>query len=130
MEIFELAAALGQKLKEDERIARLDAARAAYEADETIMTLSTEYMVQQQAMQMESMKEEGERDEALIESITSRIEELYTALTEAPAYKAFEEAQNEVNDLMARVNDTINAQLMDGEPDGCTHDCSTCGGCH
>ena len=130
MEIFELAAALGQKLKEDERIARLDAARAAYEADETIMTLSTEYMVQQQAMQMESMKEEGERDEALIESITTRIEELYTALTEAPAYKAFEEAQNEVNELMARVNDTINAQLMDGEPDGCTHDCSTCGGCH
>ena len=130
MEIFELAAALGQKLKEDERIARLDAARAAYEADETIMTLSTEYMVQQQAMQMESMKEEGERDEALIETITARIEELYTALTEAPAYKAFEEAQNEVNELMARVNDTINAQLMDGEPDGCTHDCSTCGGCH
>ena len=130
MEIFELAAALGQKLKEDERLTRLDAARAAYEADETIMSLSTEYMVQQQAMQMESMKEEGERDDAMIETITARIEELYTALTETPAYKAFEEAQNEVNELMARVNDTINAQLMDGQPDGCTHDCSTCGGCH
>ena len=129
MEIFELAAALGQKLKEDERLTRLDAARAAYEADETIMSLSTEYMVQQQAMQMESMKEEGERDDAMIETITARIEELYTALTETPAYKAFEEAQNEVNELMARVNDTINAQLMDGQPDGCTHDCSTCGGC-
>ena len=130
MEIFELAAALGRKLKEDERLARLDAARAAYEADETIMTLSTEYMVQQQAMQQESMKEEGERDESLIESISARIEELYTQLTETPAYQEFENAQNEVNDLMARVNDTINAQIMEGQPEGCTHDCSTCGGCH
>ena len=130
MEIFELAAALGKKLKEDERLARLEAARAAYEADETIMTLSTEYMVQQQAMQQEAMKEEGERDEALIASISARIEELYTELTETAAYKEFEAAQNEVNDLMSRVNDTINAQIMDGQPDSCTHDCSTCGGCH
>lgn len=130
MEIFELAAALGQKLKEDERLARLEAARAAYEADETIMTLSTEYMVQQQAMQQEAMKDEGERDEALVEAISARIEALYTELTETPAYKEFEAAQNEVNDLMSRVNDTINAQIMDGQPDGCTHDCSTCGGCH
>ena len=130
MEIFELAAALGQKLKEDERLVRLEAARAAYENDETIMTLSTEYMVQQQAMQAEATKEEGERDEALIEAISARIDALYTELTETPVYKEFEAAQNEVNDLMSRVNDTINAQIMDGEPDGCTHDCSTCGGCH
>ena len=130
MEIFELAAALGRKLKEDERLVRLEAARAAYENDETIMTLSTEYMVQQQAMQAEATKEEGERDEALIEAISARIDALYTELTETPVYKEFEAAQNEVNDLMSRVNDTINAQIMDGEPDGCTHDCSTCGGCH
>ncbi len=130
MEIFELAAALGRKLKEDERLVRLESARAAYENDETIMTLSTEYMVQQQAMQAEAMKEEGERDEALIEAISARIDALYTELTETPVYKEFEAAQNEVNDLMSRVNDTINAQIMDGEPDGCTHDCSTCGGCH
>ena len=130
MEIFELAAALGQKLKEDERLVRLEAARAAYENDETIMTLSTEYMVQQQAMQAEATKEEGERDEALIESISARIDALYTELTETPVYKEIEAAQNEVTDLMSRVTDTINAQIMDGEPDGCTHDCSTCGGCH
>ena len=130
MEIFELAAALGRKLKEDERLVRLESARAAYENDETIMTLSTEYMVQQQAMQAEAMKEEGERDEALIEAISARIDALYTELTETPVYKEFEAAQNEVNDLMSRVNDTINAQIMDGEPAGCTHDCSTCGGCH
>ena len=40
MEIFELAAELGKKLKEDARIKRLDAAREAYEADEKIVNLS------------------------------------------------------------------------------------------
>ena len=130
MEIFELAAALGKKLKEDARITRLEEARAAYESDETIMTLSTEYMVQQQAMQMEAMKDEADRDEAAVEAISARVEELYSQLIEVPAYKAFEAAQNEVTELMTRVNDTINAQLMDGQPENCTHNCSTCGGCH
>ena len=130
MEIFELAAALGKKLREDERLARLDEARAAYEKDEMIMALSTEYMVQQQLLQQEASREEGERDEALLETINTRIEELYNQLVSAPAYVAFEEAQNAVTELMSRVNDTINAQLFDGQPESCTHDCSTCGGCH
>ena len=74
--------------------------------------------------------DEADRDEAAVEAISARVEELYSQLIEVPAYKAFEAAQNEVTELMARVNDTINAQLMDGQPENCTHNCSTCGGCH
>ncbi|MBE6604272.1 MAG: YlbF family regulator [Ruminococcaceae bacterium] len=128
MEIFELAALLGQKLKEDARIVRLDAARAAYEADEKIMSLSMEYAVQQQALQQEAAKEE--RDDALIESLNARVEEIYNEIVALPAYAELEAAQNAVSELMSSVNNTINAQMMGEEPNGCTHDCSTCGGCH
>ena len=128
MEIFELAAELGKKLKEDARIARLDAARAAYEADEKIMSLSMEYAVQQQALQQEAMKEE--RDDALIESLNARVEEIYNEIVTLPAYVELEAAQNEVTALMGSVNDTINAQMMGEEPGNCTHNCATCGGCH
>ena len=128
MEIFELAAELGKKLKEDARIARLDAARAVYEADEKIMSLSMEYAVQQQALQQEAMKEE--RDDALIESLNARVEEIYNEIVAMPAYAELEAAQNEVTELMNSVNNTIHAQMMGEEPDGCTHNCSTCGGCH
>ena len=128
MEIFELAAALGKKLKEDARIKRLDAAREAYEADEKIVNLSMEYAVQQQALQTEAVKED--KDESLIESLNARVEEIYNEIVSLPAYVELEAAQNEVNDLMSSVNNTINAQMMGEEQSGCTHNCATCGGCH
>ena len=128
MEIFELAAELGKKLKEDARIKRLDAAREAYEADEKIVNLSMEYAVQQQALQTEAVKED--KDESLIESLNSRVEEIYNEIVSLPAYVELEAAQNEVNDLMSSVNNTINAQMMGEEQSGCTHNCATCGGCH
>ncbi|MBR2010418.1 MAG: YlbF family regulator [Clostridia bacterium] len=128
MEIFELAAELGKKLKEDARIKRLDAAREAYEADEKIVNLSMEYAVQQQALQQEAVKED--KDESLIESLNARVEEIYNEIISMPAYVELEAAQNEVNDLMNSVNNTINAQMMGEEQSGCTHNCATCGGCH
>ena len=41
MGIFELAAELGRALKEDQRLIRLEEARAAYENDERIAKLAT-----------------------------------------------------------------------------------------
>ena len=128
MEIFELAAELGRKLKEDPRIQRLDAARAAYEAEEKIVNLSMEYAVQQQALQTEAVKED--KDESVIESLSARVEEIYNEIISLPVYIELEAAQNEVTELMSSVNNTINAQMMGGDQDGCTHNCATCGGCH
>ena len=128
MEIFELAAELGTNLGEDARIKRLNAAREAYENEDKIMELSMEYAVQQQALQQEAVKED--KDEALIESLNARVEEIYNEIVTLPAYVELESAQNEVTELMQRVNDTINAQMMGEEPGGCTHNCATCGGCH
>jgi len=128
MEIFELAAELGKKLGEDARIKRLNAAREAYESDDKIMELSMEYAVQQQALQQEAVKDD--KDEALIESLNARVEEIYNEIVALPAYVELEAAQNEVTALMGSVNDTINAQMMGEEPGNCTHNCATCGGCH
>ena len=128
MGIFELAAALGRALKEDERLVRLEEARKAYEADGRLARLATEYEVQQKAIQNEAMKEE--RDQTLITMIQDRIDAIYTEIVESDSYKALEKAQNEVNDLMEMVNSTITFQITGQEPSSCTHDCSTCGGCH
>ena len=128
MEIFELAAKLGQALKEDARLIALDKARKAYEEDEQIMKMMMEYEVQQRAMQNEAMKEE--RDEAILEMIQSRIDTLYDEIVASESYKALEAAQNEVNELMNKVNTTITYNITGEEPSGCTHNCSTCGGCH
>ena len=126
--IFELAAELGRTLKDDARIIALNAARDAFEADENVKTLMTEYEVQQNAIHEEAMKED--RSEEVLNAIQDRIEAIYNQITESESYKALEAAQNEVNALMEAVNNTITFNITGEEPSACTHNCSTCGGCH
>lgn len=128
MEIFELAAELGKTLRADKRLVRLEEARKAYESDERVAKLATEYEVQQRAMQNEAMKEE--RDTALIDMISARIDALYEQIVSCETYKALEAAQNDVNELMNMVNSTITFHITGEEPSSCTHNCGSCGGCH
>ena len=128
MEIFELAAELGRKLKDDARLIALEEAKKAYEEDPSLQKYMLEYDVQQKAMQREAAK--PDRDMPFIETIQARIEELYTLITENETFAALNKAQVEVNELMNSVNNTIMTQITGEEPSGCTHNCSTCGGCH
>lgn len=128
MEIFELAAELGKKLKDDPRLVALEEAKAAYEKDPQLQKYMLEYDVQQKAMQREVAK--PDRDMLFIETIQKRIDDLYKLITENPAFAELNRTQAEVNDLMNRVNQTIMTQITGEEPGGCTHNCSTCGGCH
>ena len=127
--VFALAKMLGQALRKDDRLIRLEKARNAYENDETVAGLMTEYEVQQKALQSEAVK--TERDAALVHAIQNRVDELYEKIVKSEAYAALEAAQNEVNELMNRVNAAITAEITGQAPaGGCTHDCKTCGGCH
>ena len=123
--IFELAAELGRTLKDDARIIALNAARDAFEADENVKTLMTEYEVQQKALQGELVREE--RDTMFIDIIQKRIDELYNEIMGHPVFVELNEAQAEVNELMNAVNNTITFNIT-GEQPSCTGSCSTCGG--
>lgn len=127
MEIFELAEKLGEALKNDARLVAFSAAKEAYEKDDDLRRMTTEYEVQQRAMQDEIAK--PDRDMHLVEAIQSRIDELYRGIAEHPAFRELNRTQKEVNDLMNQVNRTIMTTIT-GENPACTHDCSTCGGCH
>ena len=128
MGIFELAAELGKALKNDKRLIALEEARKTYEADERVGKLMMEYEVQQKAIQNEAAK--TERDETLLKMIQDRIDVIYDQIVGTESYKALEAAQEEVNKLMELVNTTITFNITGEQPSSCTHDCSTCGGCH
>ena len=127
MDIFEMATALGDALKQDEKLVALEAARKNYEADRQLQTLVLEYEVQQRAMQKEAV--DPNCDTHMIDMIQNRINELYEAITQNETYLALEKAQEEVNALMNKINGIITARITGQEP-GCTHNCATCGGCH
>lgn len=128
MTIFELAAELGRALKEDDKLVRLENAKKAYEADTELNKKMIEYEVQQKALQLEITRDD--RDTLLIDNIQKRIDTLYRDIMENPVFMELNDAQAEVNELMNAVNQTITFQITGEVPSSCTHDCSTCGGCH
>lgn len=68
------------------------------------------------------------RDEQFITAVNNRISAIYEQVIATQVYKTYEAAQNAVNELMQQVNATIQYEVTGQTP--CTHDCSTCGGCH
>ena len=126
--IFDLAAALGKALKEDDKLIRLENAKKAYEADGDLQKMMVEYEVQQKALQGEITREE--RDTLFIDTIQKRINLLYDQIMSHPVFAELNEAQADVNELMNAVNNTITFHITGEQPSACTHDCSSCGGCH
>lgn len=125
---MEIAALLGKTLKEDERLKALEEAKDAYTSNVELQKKLVEYEVQQTALQGEITK--PERDTVFIEIIQNRIDQLYREITEDPTFIKLNEVQAEVNELMNAVNATITANITGETPSSCTHNCSTCAGCH
>ncbi len=126
--VFELAIILGKALKEDPRLVKMEECRKAYEEDPELSRLMTEYNVQQKAI--ENLASSEDFDAQLIQSIQDRINELYEQITVHPTFVELNKAQEAVNELMNAVNNTITFAITGEMPSNCTHDCSTCGGCH
>ena len=126
MEIMDIAEMLGEAIKNDERMIKLNECKNAYDSDVDLVRYMMEYEVQQKSMSNEY--EKPEKNMELIADIQRRVDELYKLITENPVFNALDAAQAEVNALMNEVNQTITRAITGEEP--CTHDCSTCGGCH
>ena len=128
MEIFEIASELGKALSKDARLIKLEEAKKAYEANEKLQNYLIEYDVQQKALSAQIDSES--LDKEFVTLIQNRIDELYNIITTMPSFIALDAAQNEVNKLMDLVNSTIMYNVTGEVPSSCTHDCSSCGGCH
>jgi len=128
--IIELAHALGEEIAKSEEIASLEKAKSAFEADADLQSKMSEYEAERRLLGEEFSKPEGEADEKAIADLKARIEELTRMITANPIYTAFASAQQAMNALMNSVNAEIKFCITGERPDNCTHDCSTCSGCH
>jgi len=127
--IIEIAHMLGMEISKSEEIANLEAAKAAFDADAELQALMSEYETERKLLGEEFSKESGEADEKAIADLRARIEELTGIITANKTYAAFANAQQAMNKLMADVNAEIKFCIT-GERETCTHDCSSCSGCH
>ena len=127
--IIELAHQLGMEIAGSDEIKALNETKNAFDSDAALQALMSEYEADRVLLGQEFSKDNAEIDEKAIADLRARIEELTREISQNPIYIAFAEAQQNMNKLMADVNAEIKFCIT-GERDNCTHDCSTCSGCH
>ena len=127
--IIELAHQLGVEIAKSEEIKTLNDTKNAFDSDSDLQALMSEYEADRVLLGQEFSKDNAEIDEKAIADLRARIQELTAEISKNPIYIAFATAQQNMNKLMADVNAEIKFCIT-GERDNCTHDCSTCSGCH
>jgi len=124
--IVEMIHALGEEIKADPRAASLQTAADIYNDSAELRTLITEYNVHQTALSAEYSKEE--HDEDVVRSIEKRLEDLYNEITNNEAYLAYTEAKDAYDAYYTEILAELEFAITGHRP--CSHDCSSCGGCH
>ncbi|MBE6707998.1 MAG: YlbF family regulator [Ruminococcaceae bacterium] len=124
--ITEMIHALGKEIKEDPRAGALQTAADIYNDSAELRTLITEYNVHQTALSAEYSKDD--QDEDVIRNIEKRLEELYNEITNNDAYVAYTQAKDEYDAYYSEILAELEFAITGHRP--CSHDCSSCGGCH
>lgn len=141
-ELMTLARQLGEKLAESEQYKKFCETRDICKANLALKAKLDEFKVQKKIYDMESAKGD-DNDLQLLDAVSARMEELYTTISSHPEMKAYNLAEENLNILLNAINMTItsyitpenltsetNYDVEDGEEVQCTHNCSTCKGCH
>ena len=126
--IIELAHMLGLEIAKSEEIKNLESAKDAFDSNQELQNKMSEYETDRVLLTQEYSKQDA--DEKLIADLHARIDELANDISTNEIYIMFSKAQAEVNALMNEVNEEIKFCITGERPSQCTHDCSTCKGCH
>lgn len=135
MDMIELARELGRQLQKDERYLAFNAARVASDEDQELQDLIGEFNLKRMAINNEAQKEE--RDDEKIQRLNVELREVYNRVMNNENMMKYNESKQALDECVQRVL-TIISMCAEGEdpdtadydPSACTHDCSTCGGCH
>lgn len=126
--IIQLANMLGMEIAKSDEIKALESAKEKYESDDALQALMSEYETDRMLLAEQFSKPDV--DHEIAANLRKRIEQLTSEITKNPNYIVFSEAQRAMNALMADVNAEIKFCITGERPTECTHDCSTCSGCH
>lgn len=127
-EIIEKAKELGALLQKSEQVQRYNASKVAYDQDIEVQKLVQEFNLHK--MTMMSLTSDENQDPERIAEVEERIKAVYNRIMENENMIKMQESGKAVEELINQVNGVLSFYVTGEEPTGCTHDCSTCGGCH
>ena len=123
--IIEKARELGEVIQQSEEMKRYKAAELAQSQDDEAAELMREYNIKRMNLARDMQNGKIERAEAVKQN-TLAFEEM---VEKSETIKEFVEAKKEFDMAIQRMNQMLNFYITGQDPN-CTHDCSTCGGCH
>ena len=123
--ILEKARELGEAIQQSEEMQRYKAAELKQSQDEEAAELMREYNVKRMNLARDMQNGKIERAEAVKQN-TMAFEEM---VEKSETIKEFVAAKKEFDMAIQRMNQMLNYYITGQDPN-CTHDCSTCGGCH
>ncbi len=125
MTLLEMANELGKMIKESPEMTALNEAEAAQEQDDAAKELLKEFNLKRMNLVRDMQENKITREEA-----TEKNNQAFAEMIEKSAtIKAYVEAKKDFDAVVTQVNSIINMYIT-GQDGSCTHNCSTCGGCH
>ncbi len=125
MEVTQKARELGELIQSSEQMARVKQAEIAQEADENAKELLKEFNMQRMNLARDMQKGAISREDA-VKKNNEAFDEL---LEKSEVIKNYIDAKREFDSMVNQINQILNFYITGQDPN-CTHDCSTCGGCH
>lgn len=125
-ELTNAVEALRIALDNSEELKNYRTARQNYYSDTELMKQINEYNLQASLLEQEGRKPEDEKDDTLVQSISRRLRDIYDELEKSENLAVMRKAEDALTTVINTINDTVRFTI---DPEACTHDCSTCGGC-
>ena len=133
-DIITLARQLGHAIQGEDFYKNLQTAKTAADSDETLQNLIGEFNLKRMNINNEACK--TDRNEETLRTLNQEMRAVYADIMAHPAMVAYNDAKQEFDHVLQRVVAIITQSAEGEDPDttdyveDCTHDCSTCGGCH
>ncbi len=125
MSIFEKTRELGEMLRDSEEMKAYKDAEAAQQQDEASQEEMKKFNLNRLNLARDMQNGKISREDAVAAN-NRAYEEL---LKNAPLIRDYVQAKERFDAVVNQVNNIINFYIT-GTTGDCTHDCSTCGGCH
>lgn len=125
MDIFEKTRELGELIQQSELMKRTKDLEAKQESDEEASALLKEFNLNRMNLARDMQSGKISREEA-IQKNNKAFDDI---CEKSPIIREYIEAKQQFDAMVQQVNQILNYYITGADP-SCTHDCSTCGGCH
>lgn len=134
MDVIEITRQLGVALQQDETYIKYAIAKEKNDQDKDLQNLIGEFNLLRLTLNNELNNEN--KDDEKIKEINQKLKDCYNTIMQNKSMAAFNNAKNELDTLIKKINAIIELSIkgedpLTCEPDtSCSGSCSSCSGCH